>query len=80
MTVTGSGAVTVSGTITTSGGAYLASNPGRNAGAVSLTGSTVSVAAITAVGTTATTSGFDGGAGGAVLLDATAGGSPWEAA
>ena len=30
-------------TITTSGGTYLASNPGRNAGAVSITGSTVSV-------------------------------------
>ena len=40
---------------------------------MTLTGSTVSVAAITALGTAATTSGFDGGAGGAVLLDATAG-------
>ena len=51
VTLTGSGAVTVSGTITTSGGTYLAGNPGRNAGAVTITGSTVSVAAITAVGT-----------------------------
>ena len=72
--VTGSGPVSVGGTITTSGGTYLAGNPGRNAGSVTLTGSTVSVAAITAVGTSATSGGNPGGQGGAVLLDATAGG------
>ena len=39
--MTAGGALTVSGTIITSGGTYLAGNPGRNAGAVTLTGSTV---------------------------------------
>ena len=41
---------------------------------MTLTGSTVSVAAVTAVGTSATAGVAAGGAGGAVLLDATAGG------
>src|SRR5262249_61526978 len=40
LVVTGSGAVTV-GAITTTAGAYLASNPGHNAGAITITGSTV---------------------------------------
>ena len=43
-------------------------------GPSTITGSTVSVAAITAVGTTATSGGYAGGNGGAILLDATAGG------
>src|SRR5262245_32870561 len=74
VTITASGAATVSGTITASGGAYSSGNPGRNAGAVSITGGTVSVAAITAVGTTVTAGSNNGGAGGSVVLDATAGG------
>ena len=74
VTMTASSALTVSGTITTSGGTYLAGNPGRNAGTVTLTGSTVALAAITAVGTTATSGGNPGGHGGAILIDATAGG------
>jgi hypothetical protein len=73
VTLTASGTLTVSGTITASGGAYLAGNPGRNAGAVSLTGSSVSAAAITTAGTSATSGGNSGGSGGSILLDATAG-------
>ncbi len=72
--MTAGGVLTVGGMITTSGGTYLAGNPGRNAGSVTLTGSTVSAAAITAAGTSATSGVAAGGAGGAVLLDATAGG------
>ncbi|MEX2138898.1 MAG: tandem-95 repeat protein [Pirellulales bacterium] len=73
VTITATGTATVSGTITTSGGTYLANNPGRNAGSVSITGSTVSVETINALGRTATTAGFAGGDGGAVVLDATSG-------
>ena len=73
ISLTASGAITVGGTITASGGTFLAGNPGRSAGAVSLTGSSVSVAAVTAAGTSATSGGQAGGQGGAILVDATAG-------
>ncbi|MCU0961563.1 MAG: hypothetical protein MUF48_15815, partial [Pirellulaceae bacterium] len=51
VTVTGSGPVSVGGAVTTSAGTYAAGNPGRNAGHVTITGSSVAVAAITAAGT-----------------------------
>ena len=73
ISITGAGAVTASAALTASGGAGSTNANGGNAGTVSITGGDVSVVGITALGGSAVTAGRNGGAGGAIALNATDG-------
>lgn len=71
--ISASNAVNLVGVITANGGTASAGNAGRNAGAVSISGTTVSTGAITASGSAGSGAGQGGGAGGSISITGTAG-------
>ena len=71
LTINATGAVSLAGAITTSGGTASAAGVGGNAGAVTVSGASVGIASITASGSNGNAAA--GGAGGAVQITSTAG-------
>jgi len=71
--ITASNAVNLVGAITANGGTASAGTAGRNAGSVSISGTTVSTGAITASGSAGSGAGQGGGAGGSISITGTAG-------
>ncbi|MDP1655263.1 MAG: filamentous hemagglutinin, partial [Hylemonella sp.] len=71
--ITASNVVNLVGAITANGGTASAGTAGRNAGSVSISGTTVSTGAITASGSAGSGAGQGGGAGGSISLTGTAG-------